>query len=140
MDDLMNKLQEVLSDEESMEQIKKLASMLGADENSSPPDFSSFFGSLGGDNIKSNEKPQQNPQQKSGGSDFDLSKLLVLKDIMAKANEHDQSSDFLIALRPLLKPESQEKVDKLLKIFKILNIWPLLKQSGLLGGDLFGLL
>ena len=133
MDDLMGRIQDVLSDEESMNQIKKLASMFGGDENSSAPDLSSIFNGM---NSNSGSKNTSD----TGNSDFDLSKLIVLKDIMQKANKPDPSTDLLYSLRPLVKTETQEKIDKLLKIFKIIAIWPVIKDSGVLGGDLFGLL
>ncbi len=128
MDDILEKIQGVLSDEESMKQVQKIAEMLGIDENSPPPDFFSS-----GNNESSSENGFNT-------EDFDFSKLLMFKEIMDKANQKDTSTDLLIALRPLLKEESQEKVDKLLKIFKVINILPLLKESGLLGGDFLGFL
>ena len=59
---------------------------------------------------------------------------------MQQANKHDKNVDLLLALRPLMKEENQVKIDRLIKIFKLFAVYPLLKESGLLGGDLFGLL
>lgn len=149
MDDLMGKIQEVLSDEESMNQIKKLASMLGMD-----PDMNQGMANSNSDNSNTQSEnanmtqpdfitPQNNSsQQKSNntGFDFDINKIMALKGVIEQANKSDPSIDFIIALRPLLKEETQIKADKLIKIFRIIAIWPALKDSGLLGGDLLGLL
>ena len=59
---------------------------------------------------------------------------------MQQANTHDKNVDLLLALKPLLKEENQAKIDRLIKIFRLFAIYPALKESGLLGGDLFGLL
>lgn len=133
----MGKIQEVLSDKESMSQIKQLADMLGMDsdsddsKNSPHPDIKN-----------QNFHNSQTSESKSDNSlpDFDITKILMLKDVMQKANKNDSDINFLLALRPLLKSESQSKIDKIIKIFRIMAIWPVIKDSGVLGGDLFGLL
>ena len=127
MDDMMSKIQDVLNDEESMNQIKKLAEMFGS--SGEMPDLSSI--------LNSGQNNSDNPSENIG---FDPSKLLALQGIMAQANKKDQNIDFLYALKPLLKTESQVKVDRISKIFKLIAIWPLIKESGLLGGDLFDIL
>ena len=181
MDELMQKLQSVLNDEESMNQIRQLASMFGggsdnssntqqplpapqnnsAHATSSAPDInmddiSKLLASLGGDNNQpSNPQPKENqnsqfennqlnlayPNQK--GSDqlpFDIGKMIALGNIISNASKADKNTDLLLALKPHLKEEKQEKVDKVIKIFKLISIWPAIKDSGLLGGDLFGIL
>lgn len=129
MDDIMGKIQDVLSDEESMNQIKQLANMLGMDKNSESSENSSH-------------EDTQSSQTENNDflADFDISKIMMIKDAMQKVNKHDSDVNFLLALRPLLKTESQEKIDKVIKLFKIMAIWPVIKDSGMLGGDLFGLL
>ncbi len=135
MDDLMSKLQDVLNDEESMGQIKKLAGMLGGDEQGgSMPDLSSVFGAFG-------QKEDNGSKNNSANQDgFDFSKLTAIQQIMSQANRKDTNTELLYALKPLLKSETQLKVDKLVIIFKLMAIWPLLKESGILGGDLFDFL
>ncbi len=147
MDDLMTKIQNVLNDEESMKQIKELAGMLGNDLNpqeqpeSSPqdnsaPDFSKLIANLGG--MMNNEsQPQQQNNQANG---VDIQKLIQLGTVISSANKSDKNVDLLVALRPLLKEENQLKIDRLIKIFQLFAVYPALKESGLLGGDLFGLL
>ena len=80
-----------------------------------------------------------NPKAKMADG-LDVARLLQLQAIMQQANKHDKNVDLLLALKPLLKEENQVKIDRVIKIFKLFAIYPALKESGLLGGDLFGLL
>ena len=65
------------------------------------------------------------------GMDFDLSKLLMIGQVMSSVT-NDKNAELLLALRPLLKEERQEKVDKAVKILKLLAVWSVLKDSGIL--------
>lgn len=146
----MNKIQNVLNDEESMKQIKELADMLTADNGGqgeqggkgeaptqSPQnmDFSQLLQSLGGVSPPAESKPAQATQ--AGG--LDIAKLMKIQSIMQSASKPDKNIQLLLALRPLLKEENQAKIDRLIKIFKLFAVYPALKESGLLGGDLLGL-
>lgn len=142
MDDLMSKLQEVLNNKESMNQVMQLAGMLGANKEGDTPDLSSIFG--GNNNDNSNNGNENHSTDKSQNSDdnepsFDFSKLLMLQELFSK-KEKDKNTELLYALKPLLKNDNQVKIDKVAKIFKLLALWPLLKESGLLGGDLLDIL
>ena len=140
MQDLMSKLQSVLGDEQSMKQLSEIASALSsetpeqASAGNSQPDFAQLLKSL---NL---EQPQQTQPVQPANNGLDVSKLLALQTIMQQANRQDKNVDLLLALRPLLKEENQAKIDRLIKIFKLFAVYPALKESGLLGGDLFGLL
>jgi hypothetical protein len=142
MDDLMAKLQSVLNDEQSMKQLSQLAGALSGDsapqaqpaaEQASANDFSQLLKSL-----DLNTQTQQPAPPAAPG--IDVAKLMQLQAILQQANKHDKNVDLLLALRPLLKEENQVKIDRLIKIFKLFSVYPALKQSGLLGGDLFGIL
>ena len=142
MDDLMAKLQSVLNDEQSMKQLSQLAGALSGDsapqaqpaaDQASANDFSQLLKSL-----DLNTQTQQLAPPAAPG--IDVAKLMQLQAILQQANKHDKNVDLLLALRPLLKEENQVKIDRLIKIFKLFSVYPALKQSGLLGGDLFGIL
>lgn len=152
----MSKLQSVLNDEESMKQIKDLAGMLGNELTESPqsnsqpavqptsspqnstPDFSQLLANLGGASGEQNNPQPQTLQP--ADNPIDIQKIMQLTSIISQANKSDKNVELLLALKPLLKEENQAKIDRLIKIFKLFAIYPLLKESGLLGGDLFGLL
>lgn len=183
MDELMQKLQSVLSDEESMNQIRQLASMFGGGNNdnssdtqqpiASPQnnvpdntsssgqpsinmdDISKLLASIGADSSQpnSNAQAQENQnsqpnilnslnsnQQSSDQLPFDIGKIMTLGSIISNSSKADKNTELLLALKPHLKEEKQDKVDKVIKIFKLISIWPAIKESGLLGGDLFGIL
>ena len=138
----MAKLQSVLNDEQSMKQLSQLAGALSGDsatqaqpaaEQASANDFSQLHKSL-----DLNTQTQQPAPPAAPG--IDVAKLMQLQAILQQANKHDKNVDLLLALRPLLKEENQVKIDRLIKIFKLFSVYPALKQSGLLGGDLFGIL
>lgn len=138
----MAKLQSVLNDEQSMKQLSQLAGALSGDsapqaqpaaDQASANDFSQLLKSL-----DLNTQTQQPAPPAAPG--IDVAKLMQLQAILQQANKHDKNIDLLLALRPLLKEENQVKIDRLIKIFKLFSVYPALKQSGLLGGDLFGIL
>ena len=136
MDDMMSRLQDILSDEESMNQIKKLANMMGNnnENDEESPDISSILGSI------NNNNSDENTNQDNDKLNFDISKIMKIQEILSHANKKDQNTEFLHALKPLLKNDNQMKIDRISKILKLLAIWPLIKESGILGGDLFDFL
>ena len=122
MDDLMQKLQSVLNDKESMQQIQELASMLTSGNGDSPAESAPAPSAASGDETLP----------------FDIGKLMQLSSMMSQAGKPDKNIALLQALRPLLREENQVKVDRIVKLFRLISLWPVLKESGLLGGDLFG--
>lgn len=129
MDDLMGKIQGILNDKESMEQLSQLAQMFSQPQSDVPQ------GGAPQQNIQNTGQSQGAQQQ-----GIDMNKLLALQSVMARASQPDKNRDFLIALKPLLKEESQRKVDRLISLFRIMALLPALKESGILGGDLLGIL
>lgn len=121
-DDMMGKIQEMLSDEESMKQLSELAKMFSSSEN---------------DNNNQNKEMAEEkseaafPSGDFGLGDIDITKLFKVQEIMSKAS-NDKSTELLLALKPLLREERQAKVDKAVKILKLFAVWTVLKDSGLL--------
>lgn len=109
----MEKLRSVLNDKESMQEIQELAAMLGGGQ----------------------EKAEQPPP---AGEMPDITKLMQLQGAVSQAGKGDKNIALLMALRPLLKEENQAKLDRVVKLFRLMALWPVLRESGLLGGDLFG--
>lgn len=121
MDDLMQKIQGILNDKESMEQLNQLASM--------------FSSSSAAESVA--KQPPPDLTQSSNGS-FDIGTFMSLQKLLSQSTKPDRSRDLLIALKPLVKDETKVKIDRILSVFKILSLLPILKESGLLGGELFG--
>ena len=103
MDDLSEKLNSILSDPQSLNRIREMAE-----------------GLLG----------EQKPAEESPLPDIDITKIM---NIVGKIKNSNTSSreKLLLALRPHLKEERRERVDTAVKILKLIEIAPFLKDSGL---------
>lgn len=106
MEDLGEKLAEILNDPQSMNRVKQMAESL-----------------LGGE--KSNEALQA---PSVGGEE-----LKMMMNIMSrfKSQGNDTRTQLLTALKPHLSEPRREKVDTAIKILKLIELLPLIKESGL---------
>ena len=129
LDDLADKIQSILSDDESMRQIKELADMLKSDDaggNSASAD--TYY----------NEQSMNNNDNNSDDSGFDFGSLLggidlgMIMQLMSAFTSSDKNSDLLLALKPHLSDEKQQKVDKAIKMLKIYNMYQIIKENGML--------
>ncbi len=109
MEDIIGKIGDLLSDEESVKQLSELAQMLVSDE-----------------------KEQESSIIRPDFSDMDIASVIKLTSLIGEASKQNKNSDLLIALKPHLGAEKQKRVDKALKLLKILAIWNIAKESGLL--------
>lgn len=117
MEDIMGKLGELLSDEESVRQLSELAQMLMS-ENS---------GSEGSGNEK---EPGEGESREAGIPD--LGALMKLTGLFGALSQTDKNTELLLALKPHLSEERQKKVDKAIKLLKLIAVWNMAKESGLL--------
>lgn len=118
MDDISEKLAEILNDPDSLNRVREMAeNILGNDtpkkENVTPPtpDLGSLF----------------------GGADIDPIQIGKIMSVMSrlKSGGDDSRSNLLLALKPHLSAPRREKVDTAIKLLKIIDLLPLLKDSGL---------
>ncbi len=122
MDDMAGKISELLSDPEGMEKIKAMASAL--------------FG--GDDEPKSSQTDNTGTVENVGLSlpdSFDPMKLIGIFSALNNQSA-DNRAALLMALKPHLSYERQERVEKAVKLLKIASLLPILRQQGLLD-DLF---
>lgn len=63
--------------------------------------------------------------------DIDMDMLLKLVDIFSKLGENNSSTELLMALKPHLREENRAKVDRAVMMMRLMNIIPLLRESGL---------
>ncbi len=113
MDDLSKKFAEILNNPKSLEQVRSMAeSILGSSEgNSLLPE------------MPNDEQNSLSPEQLSG----------IISIVNRLKNTSDNSrTALLLALKPHLSAPRQEKVDTAVKLLKIIDALPLLKDSGLL--------
>lgn len=116
MDDLTEKLTGILNDPQSMQQVRDIAEKLFSQKSEPQEDENGLDSLLGGEGMP-------DPQQ--------LQMLLGLFSRL-KQNGDDNASKLLIALKPHLSGDRRERVDTALKILKLLELLPLIKESGLL--------
>ena len=119
MDDLAGKLTEMLQDPSTMDQIRSLAGMLGQGSQPEPAP---------------SPVPSPQPAQTSGLpalSPDAMRMVMKLTPLLANMNRETDSTRFLHALRPLLGPEKQKKLDTAIRMMQLSNLLPLLKDQGL---------
>lgn len=113
MDDLQSKLAGILSDPESLEQVKKMAENLFSQNEDDSSDSAS-------DTTDSGDFPS--PDQ-----------LGMIMSLMSKlgSQKDDERTRLLHALKPYLSEKRQEKTENAIKILRLLELLPLIKDSGL---------
>jgi hypothetical protein len=119
MDDLTGKINELLSDPDSMEKIKNLAGM--------------FAGSSGGDTGGENSQSNDEKGKKNSADElpFDPEMLLKIKSALDIMKKDDPRIDFLLALKPNLSDPRSKKVDEAIHILRLLSMAPMLREQGL---------
>lgn len=110
MDELSQKLAEILNDPESMNRVREMAEDILGD------------------------KPKPEPQDDISGllSNGDLMNVMSLVSKL-NTNGGDSRTALLTALKPHLSEPKREKVDTAIKILRLLELLPILKESGVLG-------
>ena len=63
---------------------------------------------------------------------IDIETIMKMGELLSQMNRQDDSTRLLLALKPHLKPENRQKVDSAMRLMKIMNILPLLRDSGIL--------
>ena len=135
MDSMSDKIKGLLDDEESMQQLRELADMLNAGISGSEgeqsaesfdpppkgtaggmPDISQLMGMMGGNT--------------DGSPDMEL--IMQLIGILRMSSENDDSRALLMALRPLLSADKQERIDKAVKLLRIYTVYKELQSRGML--------
>ncbi len=119
MEDLTEKIAEILSNPEMMNTIKNISGLLGSpSENESCDD---------------KESPPESEESSFSFPPEMMQMILKLMPILSSLNnEDDKYTRFLEALRPLLSEKKRKKLDESSKIFKIIRILPILKNQGIL--------
>lgn len=115
----MGKIGEILSDEESVKQLTELAQMLSSDISG------------GSDETEETSSDASGGDGDSGGFP-DIGSLMKLTGLMGVLSQNDKNAELLLALKPHLGEEKQKKVDKAVKLLKLLAVWNVAKESGVL--------
>lgn len=152
MDDLTEKINGLLNDEESMRQIRELADMLTGGMTSEEPDTANNGTESFDPDYSADDPPHETP--KADKSSFDISSLLgmlggsngekspesggidmgtamQLMSVIGSTGENDKNRSLLLALRPLVGADKQAKIDKAVKLMRLYAVFTALRKSGL---------
>ncbi len=112
MDELNQKLAQILNDPESMNRVREMAESI----------------------LSQNDKKEE-PKDDSVMGIPDSAELMNIMSIVSKLNtkNDDSRTALLTALKPHLSEPKREKVDTAIKILQLLELLPVLKESGVLG-------
>lgn len=138
----MDKVQEMLSDPESMKQIQELANMLNSEmgnadtskQNSTqnPTSKGSTSDTPPNNDIFTNMFNSNNNDTNSSSNDgLDFGMIFQLMQLFNNTS-NSQDEKLLLAIKPYLNNERQSKVDKAIKLMKAYEIFITAKESGLL--------
>lgn len=108
MDDFSAKLQSLLSDPESMQQLSELSSMLQG------------------------EQPHEGAESAGSPLPFDPAMLTKLTGLMQTQSTPDKNAALLLALKPHLGERRQLRVDKAVKLLRLYSMWKTAQASGML--------
>ncbi|MCR4889742.1 MAG: hypothetical protein K5979_11285 [Ruminococcus sp.] len=121
MDDVMDKISGLLSDEESVRQLSELAKMIMTGDETD-----------GEDEADVSEDTSEQEQPSDGGGMPDIDTILKLTSLAGALTQRDKNAELLLALKPHLGEEKQKRVDKAVKLLKLVAVWNMAKESGLL--------
>ena len=116
MDDLSQKLAELLNDPDTMSRVQKMAENILNTDIFTPkrPPPSTHTGSLFSEGI--------DPIQ--------IGKIMSIVSRL-KSDHNDNRSQLLLALKPHLSAPRREKVDTAIKLLRLIDLLPLLRESGM---------
>ncbi|MBQ6714457.1 MAG: hypothetical protein IJN15_02785 [Clostridia bacterium] len=111
MDDISEKLAGILNDPESMERVRRMAEGLLGEQSAEEKKTSLSVG--------------------EGMPTADEMQKIMHIVTMLKSKGNDSRTKLLLALKDNLSPPKKEKVDTAVKILRLIDILPLLKESGI---------
>ncbi len=87
-----------------------------------------------GNTSEKDDKDKDNDKDNSSDFDFsgiDLDMIMKLGDIISGLNSTDKDTELLIALKPYLRDQNQAKIDTAIKLFRLISLIPVIKETGL---------
>ncbi len=115
MDDISARLAEILNDPESLNRVRTMAEGILNEQKAQ----------------SQNTTPNISASLEEGGLDpAQISKIISVISRL-KTNQNDNRSGLLLALKPHLSTPRQEKVDTAVKLLKLIDLLPLIKDSGI---------
>lgn len=135
MDEISEKITQILNNPDSMEMVKNLAGNLisSGDESGNKSTKQSFDGLNNiGDiaNLLNGLGEKDNAQNDLPLSPSQISMFLKVVRIL-KSKKDDDKTRLISALKPHLSEKRQKKADTAIKMMKLIDVLPLLKECGL---------
>lgn len=90
-----------------------------------------LLSAMGNTSEKSNGNEEEKESDSFDFSGIDLDMIMKLGEIMSGLNSTDKDTELLIALKPYLKEKNQAKIDTAVKLFRLISLLPMLKETGL---------
>jgi hypothetical protein len=112
MDDLQDKIAQIMSDPEALSQVQSLGKMLGLSPQQPPA-------------------PEPPPENDSPLSAESLSKLTKLMPLFSQVRQEDDVTRLLSALRPFLREEKIQKLESAKRMLQLMKLLPMLREGGL---------
>lgn len=110
MDDLNRRLEDILNDPESMKKVRQMAGALLEDDE---------------------PREEESETDESPFSGADIGRIMGVLNRVGKSTD-DNRAKLLLALKPHLTDKRRRKVDTALKLLKLIEALPLLKEAGIL--------
>lgn len=125
MENIAEKVQSLLSDEEGLKQIRSLYDVLSEKDNKTE------------NSCKEHAEHGESHEETAGSShdnvsDIDFESLFKLQSLFSNGMSENRNTALLNALKPHLSEERREKADRAVKILNLLETVSVLKESGLL--------
>ena len=129
MNDIVSQLSSFIESEEGMNTVKGLAESLMSGDS----DISSLLSSIVPDVSSSIPPPQKKEESADTSLPISPDQLSSIMQIMRAFNSSsdDSRTRLLLALKPHLSDKRRERVDKAIKIMKLLAIMPMITESGI---------
>lgn len=138
MDNIQDKIAQIMSDPQAMSQVQSLGKMLGLTNQSDPGENQISAGNSDAHiNNNRNTLSDASINMNSGMPTEMMSKLMKLMPLFQQMNQEDDVTRLLQALRPFLSEEKCRKLDSASKMLKMMKIIPLLKEGGIMDSGLF---
>lgn len=141
MNDLTSRINQILSDPQSMQMIQNMAQSLGLNPPQeqaavvppTPAEQPNFDLNQLGSLLSQLGLGQNNPSPAPSLPSIDMNSILQIQKAMQLFVSGNKNVELLRSLRPLLSEKRQKKVDDAVRIMQLIQMLPMLKESGLFG-------
>ena len=130
MENISDKLQALLSDEEGIKQLQSLYEILSGEKKKDKEDDVSENENISAEDSSCTEN------EESQEDDFDFSTFFRLQSLLDAGNTENKNTALIVALKPYLSYDNQMRADKAIKILNIIEAAAVLRESGLLNNIL----